>query len=756
MAYGVKYRGGCYNKDLGLCTVDIFKLNYAGSISPLTIAANGINFNYDIGDYFEPIKSLSVSIDIINDKSDFYELDVLFSISDLEYYVRIYCDSVVFFYGYIPCDVVEQVWLQNSIITLNATCNLNRLSEYKPTLFTVNESLYSIIEIIQNCLSFTHLSLPLNINNSLDGFWGHIRFEEAYLDCALFNGGIIDLVNSELEDCGTILKKILQSFSCIIYYYNDEWWIDRMRDIGGDQKNYIQYVDSTATSAPITNTHLVLGTELRVCNRAQRVQYVPGLKSIELTLKEKRKYNYVDYTYDNLTYDYALNLVEFVSPAPGKWEGLTGPDIQYTAGNVINNMYNHITILDYISTESINIVYSDGRGTPPIPSFDDMLRASLKGMYTSFYLKLNPTTATSINISGKFQLPANFINEHPYFVSDSKINPSKYKFYVRFFIGNGGQNWLIKNATTGVYEFRAQNTLTFYNGSINTEAILRIEIPFSDFTDKNAYYHEFSTSISLEYDINATSDLFLFGLCELGWYWQGASAFDYFYVAEYGPAQTLRISLIGDIYITANDELDDNLIIGSINNSFVNVKKMDVDVYDTTSYSLLNCIYSDTNRLQTYDWSGLPLVNKIIEDYFQIFNKVRHIISSDMYANLFFKPFTLVESTFCEVLPGTVKMYDDNHVVGVGTTFLTTFKTGDIIVIFGEDSKIVTNIESNTVLHVEIPGYAHSAYPYPSTPTGLTYEMRKLFFIDGYRYNIESGIYSNMNLKEYVGEDGIS
>lgn len=687
--YGLRYRTGCYNESLGTCYVDIYKKSYSASSDSLTLSAESIYVILDETDYFTPIKSSSFSMSIINDKDDFYELDDLFSISDLEYYVRVYNNSVVFFAGYIPCSTVEQVWLSKGSIELNATCNLNRLGEYYPTIFTT-KGLYSIIEILQNCLSFTQMDLPININCNLlpGGIFTGVLHDQTYIDSDAFYAN-----NIELEDCQTILNKILVSFNSVIYYYNDEWYIERYKDLNDNPKQYYRFESdsSDAYHYDSTNTHLTMGTEIKPMRMSQRISYTPGLKRIELTLKEKRKLNYINYYFNDITYPTTLSLLEYISPEIGCWESLNeGTDLTVTLINNYNIITNGVSI-DDMSNEGGTYSYQNGIDeTNPSASYYQM-RHSLYGIYTKFNLLLNDTNPTTINIAFKFALNPSFLNVFTYFDTDRWVHPNDHKFYVRLFIGTSGRNWLHMNTTTGKYEFRQQDDLTKYpNGGGYDWGLVQIEIPFDSFTDKVGLAHDFSTAITLDADIDVDSDndYFIIGICELGYNNPLYATGDY--VGRMNKANiAYKHVMYGDVFITANDELGDNLWTGDISNDFIDVGKLDVDFYDVNSLSLLNCLYINapaSDRTSVWYEVGhmetlLPLVKWVIRDRFQIFNKTRRKVTSDFKSTQFIKPLSLVNTT------------------------------------------IVAN---------------------------------KTFFVDGYRFNLHSSIYDNMNLKEYVNDDGIS
>jgi hypothetical protein len=317
--------------------------------------------------------------------------------------------------------------------------------------------------------------------------------------------------------------------------------------------------------------------------------------------------------------------------------------------------------------------------------------------------------------------------------------------------------WLHYDTTINKYVFRNQINLCKYAGEFDP-GIIVVDIPFKDFTDRENFYHEFSKTIELDPD-NSIGNSFTLGICEIGYK-------DITEIEGYKKIQySIRASIIGDIFVTANDAIEDNLIIGSINNDFITVQKEEVDLFDS-NYDNVYRLY--TSSFRNIGWGGpwtdsfwtnpsdnLFLVQHFIRDHFQIYNKVRREIVSDIISSLWLKPFTLVDSKFGETGVGTVTTFYASpnlyRVRGIGTSFTTMFVVGNLILVEGEHIHIITQVVSNTTMYVSADWNHRNV-------SGLRYAKGKVFYINGFRYcpNEVADIFYNLSLKEYVDNDNIT
>ena len=641
MAYGVKYSTSTYSEGLGKCMVDILKEGYAGETFSFIIVAQGLTIQYNSTEYFEVIKSNSIEIRIINNKEDFYEFDDLLSAGEMEYLVKVYNDNITLFSGFVVCDASEQSWLRNGVFSLIATCNLTRLEQYSP-LILQQHGTYLLIDIIEECLLYTGMSLPIMVNCSLKE--SSVLTVGSFLNTTWIDSDLFYDDNVTIRDCKKVIEQILRSFSCVLYYYNDCWWIERVKDMETSPRSYFKYdVDSSNFRIWVdldSAYKASIGKELILIRTSQSIRYTPGLKEIDINLKEKHRFNYLDYYFNGITISNPLLTIEYISPLFGQWEVLNEGWVHYSYGSALLGMNNWVQILDQYGVggdalQALNTIdYTNTGG-----GFNSILfRNSLNGIYSRIRMSKNPGASSdstvTLNINLKFKLPENFLQQYDtHFVQDSKLHPTDHKFFVRFFIGQilDGPYWLVFNNTYLKYEWVQQNSITD-TGITGHPAIIECMVNFNDFKDKKTYYHEFSTSIQI---IDSdTEKLYTIGFIELGWNYPQYNRTTRFNSANF----SLRTSIYGDIVLTTNEASEDNLIIGKLNNKFVSKQTVDLYLFDNEHDNVINAMFKDNqDRTHTEQWTDAihpaidkPITECVIEDMFQIYNKTRREINSEI------------------------------------------------------------------------------------------------------------------------------
>lgn len=683
MAYGVRFRTILHPPNVANpIYVDILKNNYVGAITNIKVAAGGVTLTVDDNDYFENLISTSIEIKIINTLTNFFEnlhdWDDLFLLADFEIMFKVYDTNVVYFEGFMPCDISEQEFFPKGIITLNASNNLKRLSDFYPTMFTVSGQ-YLMIDIIKHCLSFTGLNLPIYVNCSIFGYEPYIGdiFASVYtptynystvtrtaFDWVSIESDIFKKDDISFEDCRYILENILATFNCKLYYWNSRWYIERVKDLGHTTKHYVVYnTNGTTTTSNLTNTHLQIAgdafgigndrSKLTFMELSQVVSYNPGVKRITLNLNEKQKLNLGNYYFTGVrtsfyytggTYPYDKP-AETILPEENIWVVIR--NITPASLTQQSNYYDIINGLTINATGGSNSI-------APLDSIANW-RVSLNGLYTQIKLNLNTKNTTSLTIKVKFKLPDAVIASYG---ATIRANPDK-MFYVRVVIRSTYNDKFAKyNATTQLYELvtrgsnDASNSIITPNGSTIDPCIITQGIAYSDFTNKEAYETEVDVNVPIS-DFYA-GDTYIIGICQIG----------YNYVT-YGESTTynayFREMTFGDIIFSVNEDDTDNTMTGEINDAFVNLVTQDLLFYDANyqgtyfKRNILNQLYG-VGHMGWMDAFYVPIPwdhtipkaiqTKIIEDQYQIFNKVRRFITSDIYCTAPIKPFSLADSWY--------------------------------------------------------------------------------------------------------------
>jgi len=702
MAYELKYQSTVYPlSEVDPVYISIYEDDYSGSVTALTIARDGTKVTMDTTDYFDSIVSVNAEIQIINDRDDFFELEDLFTVNDFQFYVKIHDASITYFEGFIPCAIVEQSFLSKGIVIVNATNNLKRLSSFQPTMFTTRTT-YTLISIIKHCLSFTGLTLPIYVSCSLHEWGDSSGFDYATATSSLFEKYVhSDLFlenDNEYQDCLTILQAAIESFDCKIYYWNHKWYIERVKDLGWATKHYVVYeINDTKSTDDETNTIYETGNDnakLRYTERSQRLTYKPGLKEVRISLNEKLKINLLNYYYDNLieTASGSDPDVEDIVPDYLTWQIDANTDWVYRTNYyyMANCADLQNTLINYTSQ---NTIYEFLFGTAF--TYSHMYEAyteSLSGLYTAFKITLNQSNDTTLTLKFRFRIPQNFIDNLSSFLTDCRAHPNDHVFYVRFFLREdffGAGQYVVYNSDDGKYEMVTRSDIILNDASKIDPAIIVKPIAYANFTEPETFSTEFSISIAVDdfkEDLQSTAPSFVFGLCQLGYYNPFASVPYNFYVVDPPCHYALKNSVFGDIVISVNGDVNDNEHKGSVSDNFVDTMQKEITLYDGASLNMLNSILNSEDTLDlTEQWEDgfsqgpLPLVQKLIEDRYQIFNKVRREITSDVFYRIL-KPFSLVDAQY-----------------------------------FGNN-----------------------------------------FYVNGYRYSIESKTMNDLSLKEFVDDDDIS
>jgi len=823
--YGVKYRVLIFPFDTtNEIYIDILKLSYSGSITQLQAVFQSCFIKMDATEYFTQLNSRGFEMQVLNNLVNFFQLDELFSISAFQFAIKVYDSTYTYFNGFIPCDVIEQQYIMNGIATVAASDNLKQLDQQYPTILRSSQN-FRLIDIITDCLQQTGLNLPIYVNCSIYavgyGTKGNC-FEDLYLKGDLFLASVSDDTytgdnpynNTDYDylpqlfvDCETILEAILLSFSCVLYYWNDTWYIERVKDLGTHEKVYKVYngIESESIDTNYDESEHVLyigrlnDSLIRYANASQVISYTPGLKEIDLTLDQQETLNFFNFFYTNVQVAFSIfyitegtfddipwndyTLDTYVPPlniwTVPSWVSVTNTPAYYRGSNNVflqDNQVNELTTISWwgvdlpIHAEHYNacgqpctgtyleyignqVIFDNDRFISIIEGQQLAIYSSLSGLYTKFKITWNEYDSvsktendTTLTFSFNFQLPESFKNTATWFMEDvynstipypatvetGTSEPvyalSQHIFYVRFYMSfpdtakflgpaytllylnkNSNGKWQIGNAIQEAnFTFGLCPIARDVNGIPQQIYVgfnyLEIPISFDQFTDKTNFAHSFSIDINLTEAINnsylsfASSALtaqeylsnIIFGLGEIGY----NDPHSMYVNTNKGTGVNLAIkqSIYSDLTLTLNGSPPNNVIIGSINADFIEKKGIDLLVFDTTSYDFLNTLYvepkdSEGDLDQPVEWNDAfnsanneALYIKVIEDYFQIYNKVRHMITSDLYYKGVLKPFAMIS-----------------------------------------DSNYTNN-----------------------------------FYLNGFQWILDSNIYSRANLKEYVANDGIS
>jgi hypothetical protein len=680
MAYSVKYQSTIsrFGTDEKI-TIQILKNNYVGGYEIFHISAGSAQIIFDTTEYFDEIATTSAQFEIVNKSDDHFHYDELFSVNEFEFMVKIFDTNFTYFEGYIPCETGELEYLSYGTFIINTSNNLKRLSEFKPTELVLHSGV-SLITIIKNCLSKTGLTLPIYVNNSLFEVGmeldGNPYFPGTPTKYTIFDGAFVssDLFLDDdivYQDCGTILRKILCATSSKLYYWNNAWYIERVKDLGKTSKTYVVYnINGTITTSIESDAPINIGASaVQYCNANQRRIFNPGVKQIKMNLEEFVKLNLLNYNY-NLIANGGTD-VDSQNPNYMQWTKdsyLTSTSF-YNKNKIVSGI--HVENLHRVDGSTNDNFYTRFNDISPesdapigYPEYrEDQLRNSVRGLYTKFKFTQNGNIEngeenTELTLSFKFTLPENFINYSAPLMTQIRNNPSDHLFFIRFFLkyySDSNRYYIRYNEETNKYYAEQKELLYDDLGDIDA-GLIEVSVPFANFTNQYTYTHEFNTSIVIEdFSIDYGRDWeMILGLCEIG-YNIPTMRDD-----KTIPHWTLKHSNFGDIVMTVNYEEQDNVHVGTLNDNFVTIQNVDLSLYDSYTYNLLNTLYRNIELTErTLSWGDdfyesemnvMLLVQKLIEDRFQIYNSVRKGVSTDLYYKSPLRPFTMLNDSHFEHL----------------------------------------------------------------------------------------------------------
>jgi len=621
-AYGIKYMAS-WGSRKGLSGYLYIQENgYTGPVTELTLKGfdkTALSVQQKFKDWDSPIMGKVLSFTIENNFADFYSLMPLLTATERQYFVSLYVTAPSseyksLFEGFINTGQTSQKMLQKQEIHLVASTYLSKLNNYTTSLVDTRQNVF-FVNLIDDILSSVG-QYNLRINSSLwtgtDPGSGKTLFNTTGINTEVFWEDNVTRKNN-LE----ILKMILVSFNCFIYWKNGYWYIERFDDIWNENPVYVEYQSGTIYNSTMTGTiingsrNLIDIQSLQFMNTSQTLFITPGYKTIKLNL--------------NTDKHLLLNLIDPVFPAvddiPDVASGAVPlPDLKtwekeskFSWLNVTspNSMTNAIKKFDLGTTDS-----------------DDYY----EGLYTRFRVGI---VATETNINIEFNYWATISGS----TSGGGIPPgsTKYSFKFHWWLREASTNYfLVYNASDDTFS-RVQNTggtdLTF---AVNTTE----EVNQSNFDEKTKTYKvSLSIAVGTLYAVGSIQD-FVLAICIPELLSNGNSI--HF-------ADGIAMEQYGDVKVVVNNPADgvDNEIIGTTNTLFLDKKEIDIDIADIANINYTNGILTGADLLtRTVNWNNggstsRPLIDWLMIDKFRIYNVSRQRIKGTVFRNMNLEVFDL-------------------------------------------------------------------------------------------------------------------
>lgn len=299
MAYGSHYRIG-YSSRGTTGYIYVYEEGYSSSVEDLTLVAGSFKVDYKPNGWENPIIGLAASFGILNDESDYFTLLPLLTATEKQYWVRVTRvspSSLTLFEGYIACNNNEEKYLKNRSIRLVATSYLSKLQYVTPPSIETLQTI-SFIDYLDDCLRQTGTQQNIRVNSSL-----YPTEDSIGATSSMFNkGGVFSEVfhknNIDRDNALQVITKILTTFDCYIYWYNEYWYIERYNDIfNATTQAYVEYTtgssyDPADTAASHSTSYTPIDfQDLEPIGQSQTIGVIQGLKEIEVKIPAQRYTN---------------------------------------------------------------------------------------------------------------------------------------------------------------------------------------------------------------------------------------------------------------------------------------------------------------------------------------------------------------------------------------------------------------------------------------------------------------------------------
>ncbi|MCE5346795.1 MAG: hypothetical protein LLG13_10995 [Bacteroidales bacterium] len=590
----------------------------------LILAKDGLTINTTYSDWNEPIFSQTAQITILNYKDNFFELMPLLTSEEREFKIRVVQtipSSKKLFEGFLNTDIVEQTYLKNQSIRLVASSYIKKLDNGYPTSINTIQ-MKSFIDLISESLCMNGMDASIYVNMDVYPTGTTLGTTNTALNLAGVSAETFWKNNAEKESGLEIIERILKTFDSYIYWYNGNWYIERYEDLTDYPKHYVGYnmnasygYNSTGTSINVSEVSGNIFND-RHLNKSQLLSIIPGLNKIEIKLNSDIVSNFTASTMTNAK---AVGYVPTVMyPAIKEINYYKSSTHNFTchSGLMFNVSYGYDIREPYSVINSSLIRY----GWPYIGSTMYYDYASIA---TKFKITIDPS-------SDKQDLVITW-NYMPIIADGTSIlnNDYQMRWYLRHPVGNNfiiydkdSEHWYEKNTTDA--EVYVQTT-EITGDSLDAGTYLGSAKATIKINDPSLHYsgdEEFIFGIMIE-KMKPTAS------------------------SEYTSTSHPLMAAYGDLKITtAGLNTQSNYIETIVSNKFLNKKTITLDIYDVNSLDYTNGIYTgDKYGTRTLTWNDgttdKSLIDRLITNKFQLYNRSRQKISSTISSSDYLKPLSL-------------------------------------------------------------------------------------------------------------------
>ena len=535
----------------------------------------------------------------------------------------------IYFKGFLDCKDMSQKYLQKQDIKFNASGYLSKLQYvYTPTVETLeNDTFINIILDSIDQAGVHPTGFAIRVNCSLYAVGTALASGQTLFNkCGVYKE-VFWKDNIERDSALEIIKKILSSFDCYLYWWNDYYWIERYADIWETSPSYVTYVSGTQYYPPDTGSSAVFGktitdfVSLTKVDTSQNISIITGQKQIEVNIDQQHLFSLVVNNFES---------AEFTSddepePEHRQWL-LYGSD---SSGGPLDWDYTNL------GKPFRNIAKSAMARKYSFLGPTELYRGAYTTFRTTVGDELNMTITYKAGVYGDIFTPGDLDEYDVDFYWYLKVGTPGKLVNKNIFIeyNDGTSLWeLVYEAGGGFYGLNVTKvSASEWDRTLHTCEV-SVSIPFSDFITT---HHP-----------GGVDENFVFCI--------GAAIRN----RNDSPVNTLDSLWIGDVAIACTTEIDDNYIRGETNTKFLNKKTLTQYFHDSSNLTIRNAVYygdessylPDELDTRTQYWddahgsSGemLELAEMKIKDKFRLYNVSRQKLTATIKAGEeFYKPLSL-------------------------------------------------------------------------------------------------------------------
>ena len=679
MAYASKYYLDQYSNQGVHYYINLLKDGFVGTSTKLKLGS--ISIDYDLAGWGENVMTLVTKLVILNDASNWYAYEDLFTLEDKEFKMVIDAsygnENITLFDGWINSAPVVQKYLNNSFINITGSNFISKMDKLSPPILDITDASHndsrSFIDLINASLQLTGKIDDILVNCSLEPSVGISSTTTAFNKCSV-DPQIFYVDNTNRESGLDIINDILLPFNSYLYWWNGDWYVERYRDLFtlDGSKNYVRYsyptqdvsfwYDSTGVAVEAYEPSINLpistcDTSILFTSSSQTISMIPGLEFIEIDLLEEPVLNLTQN--DFLRIDGTDDTPQIMYPTYRGWQGTQYP--AYTGGTGIDfpgyradstepsigySFYEEKTLTRFVQTPFGTSNYTTGPGNTYRGIQNAIMRFDVPYYYVAgvFSQKLSlshgistrikvtiESTETKMNLSWKYYPVHVDVNE-------SFDRPRTWDYRCRWTlrVPDSSFYW-IKEITTGDEPYWE------YDYDTNYQTYTQYKIVEGGDLNESGY-----ADISIDIPIGDVS----------GWITTGSSDLVFTIWGEEirKTGETLWRSndddyvlcaVYGDVIITGDSgaEGQKNKIIAQLNKNVLNNEKVSMKIYDNESYLVSNGVqtgltYEDKTTIWNEDGETIyrSLVDWYIHDRYQLYNSNRREITGTIRYPGYIKP----------------------------------------------------------------------------------------------------------------------